>query len=100
MNTILVGVDASEHSEDAIAFANTLARGSNARIVVACAFRHDERVRPAGDPAFQLTARQQAQQTAWRLSHGLDGIDPGRVRTCAVEISSRDHGLHQLASSE
>jgi nucleotide-binding universal stress UspA family protein len=100
MNTILVGVDASEHSEDAIAFARTLGRASNARIVVACAFRHVDQVQPGGDPAFHLTARQQAQQTAWRLSHRLDGIDSGRVRTCAVAISSRDHGLHQLASSE
>jgi nucleotide-binding universal stress UspA family protein len=100
MNTILVGVDASEHSEDAIAFASTLGRASNTRIVVACAFRHDDQAPPAGDPAFQLTARQQAQQTAWRLSHRLDGIDPGRVRTCAIAVSSREHGLHQLASSE
>ena len=100
MNTILVGVDASEHSEDAIAFASTLGRDSNARVVVACAFRHDDRLRPVGDPAFQSTARQQAQQTAWRLSHRLDGIEPGRIRTCAVAMSSRDHGLHQLASSE
>jgi nucleotide-binding universal stress UspA family protein len=100
MNTILVGVDASEHSEDAIAFASTLGRASTARIVVACAFRPDDPVRPAGDPAFRLTARQKAQQTAWRLSHRLDGIEPGRVRTCAVAVSSRDDGLHQLASSE
>jgi nucleotide-binding universal stress UspA family protein len=100
MNTILVGVDASEHSEDAIAFASTLGRASTARVVVACAYRHDDPAQSAGDPAFRLTARQQAQQTAWRLSHRLDGVEPGRVRTCAVAMSSRDHGLHQLAASQ
>ena len=48
MNTILVGVDASEHSEDAIAFASTLGRASNARIVVA--LRVSPRRQPAAGP--------------------------------------------------
>jgi nucleotide-binding universal stress UspA family protein len=100
MNTIIVGVDASEHSEDAIAFASTLGRDSNARVVVACAFRPDDSPRPVRDPEFQTTAQQQAQQIAWRMSHRLEGIEPGRIRTCAVEMSSRDHGLHELAASE
>jgi nucleotide-binding universal stress UspA family protein len=100
MNTILVGVDASEHSEDAIAFASTLGRASNARIVVACAYRRDDTPRPVRDPEFQTTARQQAQQIAWRMRHRLEGIDPGRIQTCAIEMSSRDHSLHELAASE
>jgi nucleotide-binding universal stress UspA family protein len=100
MNTILVGVDGSEHSEDAIAFASTVARESNARVVVACAFRRDDSPRPVSDLAFQSTARQQAQQVAWRMSHRLDGIDPSRISTCAVEMSSRAHGLHELAAAE
>jgi nucleotide-binding universal stress UspA family protein len=100
MNTILVGVDASEHSEDAIAFASTLGRASNARVVVACAFRCDDSLRPVRDPAFQSTARQQAQRIAWRMSRRLDDIEADRIRTCAVAMSSRDHGLHELAASE
>ena len=100
MNTILVGVDASEHSEDAIAFASTLGRASNARVVVACAFRCEDSLRPVSDPEFQSTAQQQAQQIAWRMRHRLEGIDPGRIQTCAIEMSSRDHSLHELAASE
>ena len=34
------------------------------------------------------------------MSHRLEGIEPSRIRTCAVEMSSRDHGLHELAASE
>jgi nucleotide-binding universal stress UspA family protein len=100
MNTILVGVDASEHSEDAIAFASRLGRDSNARIVVACAFRWDDWLRPVSAPELQSTAQQQAQQIAWRMSRRLDGIEPDRIRTRAVAMSSRDHGLHELAASE
>jgi nucleotide-binding universal stress UspA family protein len=100
MNTILVGVDASEHSADAIAFASTLGRDSNARVLVACAFGRDETLRPVVDPELQSDAQQQAQQIAWRWSRRLRGIEPARIRTCAVVTSSRDHGLHELAASE
>ncbi len=86
MNTILVGVDASEHSEDAIAFAARLARASEAEVVVAC--------------AYGSGLKQQAQRIAWRMSHRLDGVERDRIRTCAVATSTPDHGLHDLAASE
>ena len=39
MSTILIGVDASERSEDAIAFGGQLAQASGAYVVVANAYR-------------------------------------------------------------
>lgn len=100
MYTILVGVDASEHSSDVIAFASKLGRDANAQILLACAFRWDDSLRPVIDPDLQSNAQQQAQQIAWRMSRQLRGIEPGRIRTCAVATASRDHGLHELAASE
>jgi nucleotide-binding universal stress UspA family protein len=100
MSTILVGVDASEHSLDAIAFASKLGRDSNARVLVACAFGWDDHLPPVVDPQLRPDAQQQAQQIAWRLSRRLRGIEPGRIRTCAVATRAHDHGLHELAASE
>ena len=54
MNTILIGVDASARSEDAIAFGNHLAGVSNAHVVVACAFPYNDA--PAARPT-RPTAR-------------------------------------------
>ena len=42
MSTILIGVDDSARSEDAIAFGRHLAAVSNAYIVVACAFPYSD----------------------------------------------------------
>lgn len=100
MSTILVGVDASEHAGDAIAFASRLGRGSNAQILVACAFGWDDSLRPVANPELQSNARQQAQQIAWRMSRRLHGITPDRIRTRAIATRSHDHGLHELAASE
>jgi nucleotide-binding universal stress UspA family protein len=100
MSTILVGVDASEHSGDAIAFASRLGRDSNAQILVACAFGWNDSLRPVANPTLQSNAQQQAQQVAWRLSRQLRGIEPDRIRTRVLATRSPDHGLHELAASE
>ena len=34
------------------------------------------------------------------MSRRLDGVQPDRIRTRAVAMSSPDHGLHELAASE
>ena len=45
MSTILIGVDESTRSEDAIAFGNRLAAVSSAQVVVACAFPFNDAMR-------------------------------------------------------
>jgi nucleotide-binding universal stress UspA family protein len=89
MDTILIGVDASEHSQDAIAFATTIARACSARVVVACAFEGDRRER-----------RHEAEFIARRLSRGLHGIDVSRVHARSYPTTAPDHGLSELAASE
>ena len=44
-STILIGVDGSERSEDAIAFGGRIAAASGAQVIVACAFRLQPRAR-------------------------------------------------------
>ena len=93
MSTILVGVDASEHSRDAIAFAATMARASSARVVVACTFNADGIGR-------RFALRDEAEFIARRMSRHLYGIDVGRVHACAHPTTATDHGLSELAASE
>jgi nucleotide-binding universal stress UspA family protein len=100
MNTILVGVDASEHSRDAIAFAGRIARASSARVVVACAFRAGVTERRGRTHVTRFALRDEAEFVAQRMSRHLYGIDAGRVHVRAHPSTASDHGLSELAASE
>ena len=100
MNTILVGVDDSKHSEDAITFAHRLAQYSSGPVVVACAFHSDHDVPEVGDPELRPAPQRDAEHTAQRMSLLLEDIDAGRIRTRAVARRSRIHALHDLAIDE
>jgi nucleotide-binding universal stress UspA family protein len=95
VNTILVGVDNSEHSKDAIALASRIGRVSSGPVVVACGFRGDQR----GGTANAASERD-AEQIARALSRRLEGIHPGRIQIRAVRAQSADHGLGETATSE
>jgi len=71
---ILIGVDSSQRSEDAVAFAARLARAGRAELVVAA-------VNPEGDEAERLG-------------------EPLGARIVVVEAPSAAHGLHELAEAE
>ena len=83
--TILIGVDASARSEDAVALAGFFARAGAAHVLLA-------HVAPANGPA-----RDEGQLTANRLAGMLTGLEPERVRTCVIAGSSPAHGIHDLA---
>ena len=42
MPKIIVGIDESDHSKDAVALAAQLARGSGAELVLVCAYPYDD----------------------------------------------------------
>ena len=92
MTTILIGVDASARSEDAIAFARALAPAATAELVVATVV-HD----PAapGSPAHD-----EAYATTRRMSGLLAGVEAERIRMGVVESRSPAQGLHELAAAE
>jgi nucleotide-binding universal stress UspA family protein len=99
VNTILVGVDNSEHSKDAIALASRIGRVSSGPVVVACGFRGDQGVGTANHPVRAAIARD-AEQIARAMSRRLEGIHPDRIQIRAVPAQSADHGLGETATSE
>ena len=100
MNTILVGVDASEHSQDAIAFANRIAQASCARVVVACGFHDNGRERRSDNHDDRSVLRDEAEFIARRMSRRLHDIDVSRVHARSYPTTAPDHGLSELAVSE
>ena len=80
MSTILIGVDASARSEDAIAFGRRLAAVSSARVVVACAFAYSDAPSRASNAAYRQALADDAEQTAREMRDRLDGIAADRLR--------------------
>ena len=72
MTTILIGVDETARSEDAIAFARDLAPATDADFVVATI------VHPPTAPGSP------AHETVRRMSGLLTGVDASRIRTGVV----------------
>src|SRR4051812_14690351 len=88
VSTILIGVDSTARSEDAIALGRDLARAGTAKLVVA---------------AVTSSARlnlDEAHLAVRRMSGLLAGIAPERIRTAVVAAPSPAHGLHELAERE
>jgi nucleotide-binding universal stress UspA family protein len=92
VSTILIGVDATARSEDAVALARRLTQVGPADIVVAAIV---EPGAPAHGPA-----REAAHDAARRMSGLLIGIEPERIRTAVVASRSPAQGLHELAEAE
>jgi nucleotide-binding universal stress UspA family protein len=88
VSTILIGVDASDRSEDAVALGRRLAMAGDARVVTAA-------VTPSDHPQ-----RDEAHATVRRMSGLLAGIAPERIRTAVVAGRSPAQALHQLAESD
>jgi nucleotide-binding universal stress UspA family protein len=100
MTTVLVGVDASERSLDAVAFARQVATVSEASVLVASAFPYDDHPSRAANREYRQALESAASQTVRRASAELDELGEGRVRTAVVARHSPAHGLHDLAEAE
>lgn len=92
MNTILIGVDGSGRSEDAIAFGGRIAASSGAQVIVTCAF-------PYGRAHGYAALRDAALDTAHAMSRKLDGVEPRKISIRALAASPA-HALHDLAVAE
>lgn len=85
MSTILIGVDATARSEDAIALARRLAHILRGDLLVATVSQD----------------RAEGLATVRRMTGLLElGLDPGRIRTAVVPAPSPAQGLHELAEAE
>jgi nucleotide-binding universal stress UspA family protein len=100
MNSILIGVDESTRSEDAIAFGNRLADVSSAHVVVACAFPFNDAIRDGSGGSYRKALADQAEETARGMRDRLDAIAPDRLLIRIAPNPSTAHALHDLAGAE
>jgi nucleotide-binding universal stress UspA family protein len=100
MSTILIGVDASARSEDAIAFGRRLASVSSADVVVACAFPYSDLPSRSSNGRYRAELHDDAEQIAGRMRDRLEGVAADRVQVKVVASPSPARALHHLAESE
>jgi nucleotide-binding universal stress UspA family protein len=100
VTTILIGVDNSARSEDAVAFARRLAGATTGRVVVACAFPYSDVPSRAANLTYRDALKTDALRTAGRMSELLSNIPAERIGTTAVANPSPAHGLHDVAEAE
>ena len=97
MTKILIGVDGSECSEDAVSFGRALALASGAPVILAMAHRADP-LRPGAD-AYKVVLREDAGRTLARLAGTLDEVHNIELRPLVVNTSAA-HALQELAEQE
>jgi nucleotide-binding universal stress UspA family protein len=92
VTSILIGVDATARSEDAIAFGRQLAEATTADLIVASI------VRGPAEPGSP--SREDAHATVRRMSGLLSGVDAARIHTGVISGRSAAQGLQELAASD
>ena len=97
MSKILIGVDGSERSEDAVAFGRALALAAGAPVIVATARRSDP-LRP-GPHAHEIFMREDAKSTLARLAPAFDDVHAVELRPLVANTSPA-HALQALAEQE
>jgi nucleotide-binding universal stress UspA family protein len=100
MTTILVGVDASRRSIDAIAFARQVASASGGSVLVANVFPYDDHPSRMANLGFRQVLESDALAVVRKFSADLADLGEDRVRTAVVARRSPAHGLHDLADAE
>jgi len=97
MTKILIAVDGSERSEDAVSFGRALALAADAPVVLALAQRSDP-LRP-GAEAHANVLREEAERTLARLALWLDDVRDVTLRPL-VATTSPAHTLQAAAEQE
>src|SRR4051794_12572926 len=100
VSTILIGVDASERSEDAIALGRRLADAAGADVIVACAFPYSDTPSRASNLGYRNALRDDARETAQSMRERLEGFPEQRSHIRIMPNSSPAHALHDLAEAE
>ena len=100
MSTILIGVDATERSEDAIAFGSRLADAAGATVVIASAFPYSDVPHRAANLAYRQALADDAKTVALDMRGRLEGIPDERSQIRIMANPSPAHALHDLAEAE
>jgi nucleotide-binding universal stress UspA family protein len=96
VSTILIGVDDSAHSEDAVAFGRRLAGATGGRVVVASAFPYNDFPSRAANLTYREALRGQAARTVRRMVQHL-GLPDERVERIVTADMSPARALHAAA---
>ena len=96
MSTILIGVDDSTRSEDAVAFGRRLAGATDSHVVVACAFPYSDMPSRSANLAYRQALKDDATATARKMSRLLELPDE-RVEIAVIADPSTARALHELA---
>ena len=83
MSKIIVGVDESDRSRDAVALAALLARGSDAELVLVCAYPYDDVPSRAANTGYRQYLREDAEGALERATAGIGELPPLRTRPIA-----------------
>ena len=98
MSKIIVGVDESDRSKDAVALASQLARGSGAELVLVCAYPYDDVPARGMATGYRRYLRQDAVAAIERAQEKVADLPPLTPRTIA-ELSPAK-GIETVAASE
>jgi nucleotide-binding universal stress UspA family protein len=98
MTKILVGVDASERSQDAVAFGRALALAAGAPVMLAMAYPSEPLMARHGAHAYETYLREDAEATLTRLAVPLH--DVGDVELRPIANKSAAHALQETAEQE
>jgi nucleotide-binding universal stress UspA family protein len=100
VSTILIGVDDSTRSEDAVAFGRRLAGGSGGRVIVASAFPYSDIPSRSVNLAYREALKRDASEVVRRMSGLLSNVPAERIHTAVEANPSPAHALHDLAEAE
>ncbi len=99
MPKIIVGVDQSDRSKDAVALASLLARGSGAELVLTNAYPYDHMPsRIGGGPELRASLRDRAEEAIRHVQETAVGLPESTPRTIA-EVSPAK-GIQTIAERE
>jgi nucleotide-binding universal stress UspA family protein len=96
VSPILIGVDDSTRSEDAVAFGRRLAGATDSDVIVACAFPYNDMPSRSASQAYREALKDDATATARKMSRLLDLPDE-RVEIAVIADPSAARALHELA---
>jgi nucleotide-binding universal stress UspA family protein len=100
VSTIIIGVDDSERSEDAIAFGRRVAAASSAHTVVTNAYPYSDTPSRASNASYRNALREDAVETASGLRGKLEGVAPERSLIRVAADPSPARALHRIAQAE
>ncbi|HEX6026424.1 MAG TPA: universal stress protein [Solirubrobacter sp.] len=100
MSTILIGVDDTERSQDAIAFGSQIANATGATVIVANAYPYSDVPRRAADDTYRRALAEDAKKFAHEMRDRLEGVPDERALIRVMANPSPAHALHDLAHAE